>query len=205
MLDTAARLDGNPDAHLVRRARASIAAGDTYAALTHLRALLEIDPSDGSHLWFYAQLAADEHADTFLADMASAIERLHPSDRPLDFMVGSLAAVGDERAALTTMRQGIRRDCSRVPPGPQVDNCVAWYQVLAGHALDDALIRIQRALDTTGDRPDFLDTKAMVHLARGELTQARDAARAAARVLPQDPYVLWQAQRIAAIADGSAP
>jgi len=87
--------------------------------------------------------------------------------------------------------------CEPMSPGPDRDNCTAWYLALANRRLDDALARIGRALDETGERPDYLDTKAMVHLARQEYAEARRAARHAARLSPDDVYMLWQAERIA--------
>ena len=60
-------------------------------------------------------------------------------------------------------------------------------------------VGVDGALAETGPRPDYLDTKAVVHLARGELDLAFDAAIHAARLSPDDVYMLWQAERIKAM------
>jgi Flp pilus assembly protein TadD len=77
---------------------------------------------------------------------------------------------------------------------------MAWYAGLVGTDLDDAWAAIQRAVETEPTRSDFLDTLAVVAEARGDLTTARDAARRAARLSPEDVYLLWQVRRLDAVA-----
>jgi hypothetical protein len=97
------------------------------------------------------------------------------------------------------MQQGAARDCHDLPQSDSSrDNCIAWYHALAGVDLDDALVRVDRALAKDGRRSDYLDTKAMVHLARGEGALAYEAALDAARLAPDDIYMLWQVERMAA-------
>lgn len=197
----AADLEQYPDAHLLRRARVALASGDRYGAMAHIRKLLKLYPGGGPYLWFYAMLVQDD-ADraTFRADVDAAMARLHPYNLPLDFLVAANRALGDARAVETGLAKGLEAHCAPVPESPDRDNCFAWYYALAGVKPDDALARIDRALASTGDRSDFLDTKAMVHLSRGEYDQALTAAYAAARLSPDDVYMLWQAERIAEIA-----
>lgn len=197
-LSVAVRLEQYDDAHLLRRARVALAEGDRHGALTHLRRLLELYPFGGMFLWFYALLVdTDEGRATFRADMDAALARLHPTDRPLDFEVAALHEIGDQEAALHRMREGSERFCSPLADGPERDNCLAWFAALAGVDLDAAAHRIARALEVTGPRPDFLDTAAMVHLARGDWDDALAHARHAARLGPDDVYMVWQAERIA--------
>ncbi len=191
------RLAQNPDANLLRRARIALAQGDRYGAMASVRRLLGLYPHEGLFLWFYALLLEGEaDGPTFRHDMESAMARLHPQDRPLDFLVAAHTTLGDADRALALMEEGIARDCSRAPTEPTQDNCRAWYQALAHHETLDALHRIEAALSETGDRSDFLDTKAMVHLSRGEFAEAHAAAVAAARLAPSDIYMLWQAERL---------
>jgi hypothetical protein len=70
--------------------------------------------------------------------------------------------------------------------------------------VDDALARVEKALASEGPRSDFLDTKAMVYLRRGDYKAAFDAAMSAARLAPDDLYMLWQVQRLSQLA-GAAP
>ncbi|MBN2799830.1 MAG: aspartyl protease family protein [Deltaproteobacteria bacterium] len=194
---TAARMVENPDAHLLRRARVALARGDRYGAIADVRRLLELYPSAGQFLWYYSLLLEDaQDRQTFRADMEDAISRLHPEHRPLDFMVAAYSAIGDSDAAHDTMVAGMARDCSMTEWQPAVDNCFAWYHGLARADLDEALARVDAALADQGERPDYLDTKAVVHLVRGEIEQAHQAALAAARMSPEDLYMLWQADRI---------
>ena len=194
----AARLLQNPDANLLRRARVSLAGGDRHGALAKVRRLLKLYPTEGVFLWFYATLLTDDlESDMFEIDMKQAIARLHPGLRPLDFMVAAHRTLGDDMEVADLMKSGIERDCSLATDRPSKDNCYAWYLALAGKQTAEALVRIERALEEEGDRSDFLDTRAMVHLARGELVQAHLSAVAAARLDPDDVYMLWQAERIA--------
>ncbi len=195
----------NPDAYLKRRARIALAEGDRYAALTHLRRRLSLYPSDGEALWFYAMLANhdDGVVTTFLADAERAMGRLHPEGRPLDFLVASYHLVGAESSAEGLMAEGIERDCEDLEEEPSRFNCMAWYQAMGGQHSEDSLELIQKALDAEANRPDFLDTLAMVHLVRGEFDEAAEAALLAARLNPDRFYHLWQAERIKALADGA--
>ncbi len=198
----AAKLEEFPDAHLLRRARAALATGDRYGSMAHVRKLLQLYPFAGEFLWFYALLIEDDQeAATFREDMASAMARLHPERRPVDFEVAAHHALGDQELAEELMRDGIASQCEPLEQSAAKDNCLAWFYSLAGVHPDEALTRIDRALDKTGERSDYLDTKAMVHLARGEFREAHDAAVAAARLSPDDVYMLWQAERIAEMAD----
>lgn len=199
----AARLEEYPDAHLLRRARVALARGDRYGAMAHVRKLLRLYPFGGEFLWFYAMLVETEpDAATFRADMDQAMSRLHPDTRPVDFRVAALHTVGDDERAQELMHQGIDELCNNAPEGsPDHDNCVAWFWSLAGVRGDESLRRIERALAETGERSDYLDTKAVVHLARGEFDAAAEAAWAAARLSPADVYMLWQAERIRDLRD----
>lgn len=196
---TAADLEGYPDAHLLRRARAALAAGDPVGSEALVRKLLALYPGDGVTLWFYAMLAdSDADRERFRQDVDQAMARLHPYGRPLDFLLAAEQVLGGDTRDL--LAQGLARDCTEAMPPAEVDNCRAWYLALAHQSPDEALERIDRALAVSGERSDFLDTKAMVHLARREPAEALDAAQRAARMSPDNVYMLWQAERIADLA-----
>jgi predicted aspartyl protease len=200
LLVQAASLRQNPDGFLLRRSRIAMAAGDRDGAMARIRRLVREYPTDGKYLWYYAlMLASEPEIATFRADLAELVGRLHANLLPLDFLVAAHHAIGDDAAALARMHEGIARDCDPFPDRPSRWNCVAWYHALAGHELERARHLIDRALDKTGPRADFLDTKAVIHLARGELDAAREASLAAARLMPDDVYMQWQAERISAI------
>ena len=198
-----ARLEQYPDAHLLRRARVALASGDRYGSMAHIRKLLQLYPFGGHLLWFYA-LLLDTEGDkaTFRADLDAAMARLHPHNQPFDFLVAAHKLLGDEDRVDELYHHGLEEHCASMPSGPTADNCLAWYDALAGRHLDAALERITRSLESEGERSDFLDTAAMVHLARGEVDEALVMARRAARMSPDDVYMLWQAERLADIAAG---
>ncbi|MCB9759336.1 MAG: tetratricopeptide repeat protein [Alphaproteobacteria bacterium] len=204
----------NPDAHLKRRARVALAEGDPAAALSNLRRRLSLYPSDGDALWFYAMLVSapergglglSDAIATFQADRDRAMSRLHPEARPLDFLVAAdrLTGAADPATIETLLTEGIGRDCDDIEEEPSRNNCMAWYQSMAGDAGDAALALIQGAVDAEPHRSDFLDTLAMVYLTRGELAEAADAALEAARITPDRFYHLWQVERITSLANAS--
>ncbi len=202
-LQEAARLDEYPDAHLLRRARIALTRDDRYGSMAHVRKLLRLYPYRGEFLWFYAMLVQGEQdADTFRSDMQGAMARLHPGMQPIDFQVAAHHTIGEDDLAAELMQRGVDDMCSALPESStDYDNCLAWFYALAGVRPDDALRRIERAIDQTGERSDYLDTKAMVHLSRGELELATESAWAAARLSPDDVYMLWQAERIRDLRD----
>ncbi|MFT4627729.1 MAG: tetratricopeptide (TPR) repeat protein [Myxococcota bacterium] len=201
----AAQLEQYPDAHLVRRARVALAVGDRLGSMAHIRKLLQLYPHEGQFIWFYALLVENEaEASTFRADLEAAMARLHPFMQPYDFLVAAYRVLGDDTVAQRWMDHGIEEHCSPMSASALLDNCMAWYWSLAGQHPDASLVRIDRALAESGARPDFLDTKAMVHVARGEYDLAFDASLGAARLSPEDPYMLWQAERIGQLVPTSA-
>jgi len=192
-LVTAAAYLENPDAHLLRRARVAFSSGDIAGATAHVRRLLELYPSEGTFLWFHTILTTDrEDKITLLRDLERATSRLHPESMPLDFEMAAYKALGDDDRVDELFKQGMKRDCAALEFVPSEENCEAWYMALAGRNLDDALRKIESALAAEGMRSDFLDTKAMVHFARGETQKASTASREAAKMTPDDIYMLWQ-------------
>ncbi len=146
-LAEANRIDESPDGHLLRRARVSLAEGDRLAALSHTRRLLEVLPSSGFAIWFYQHLVqSPAELQTFERDLELAMERLHPGDRPLDFLAAAYLRLGQTERAAELVPQGIERDCEPLEPGASRSNCEAWYRAMAGVELDLAL---ERSLEAT--------------------------------------------------------
>ena len=200
-LRAAADLEDYPEAHLLRRARVALAGGDRHAAIAHVRKLLQLYPGGGPYLWFYSMLVeSEDEIEMFRADLDAAMHRLHPFTKPFDFLVGAHRVLEDQASVNRWLEEGLEAHCEPMRRHPNKDNCMAWYYAMAGMRPDAALRHIDQALEKTGERADFLDTKAMVHLSRGEFQQAETAANAAARLSPDDVYMLWQAERIAQIA-----
>jgi tetratricopeptide (TPR) repeat protein len=180
------------DAHLLRRSRISLASGDRYGAIAHMRRLLELYPFAGQVVWFYSQIVKQEDVVTFLSDVNTAMARLHPHEQPLDFLVAAGRVAGAEAITRKRFNKGLNRDCAPLGTRATQDNCYAWYNALAGRALHSSLKRIDRALQETGSRAEFLDTKAVLHLSLEQYELAHKAAVHAAQLAPEDIYMLWQ-------------
>lgn len=187
-------------AHLLRRARIALATGDRYGAIVALRELMDHLPLQGLPMWLYASLAEPQDHATFRADLDRALARLHPGDEPLDFVGAALIAVGDPAGGATALSAGRARDCEPMPAGAARDNCLAWYDALAGRDLDRAEARVLAALESQPGNASFYDTAAVVAEARGDRRLAAERARTAARIDPDDPYLLWQLARLEAAA-----
>ena len=202
-LSEANRIAEDPDGQLLRRAWVASREGDVAAAFTHFRRRLDLYPSGPYTPWLYAWTAKNGELDGIpelssiaVSDIDRAMKRLHPGDGPVDFVAAALVLSGEAGRAEVLMQQGIERDCPRAADVESRDNCRAWYAGLVGQDLDEAWAAIQRAVDAEPTRSDFLDTFAVVAEARGDLDAARDAARRAARLSPEDVYLLWQVRRL---------
>jgi tetratricopeptide (TPR) repeat protein len=192
----ASQLTQNPDAELMRRSRIAMAEGDNLGSASYLRRRLSLYPSDGFALWAYSVTVTDSQIDTFRMDMSQALGRLHPGMLPLDFMTAVYREIGENDLSHATMLEGIARDCDDIPIEPELKNCMAWYSSMGDGDLEQALEDVDSALTDDPHRSDFLDTKAVVHLRRGELEQAQQASRNAALLAPDSIYNLWQLSRI---------
>jgi len=197
-LRTAIRIKQNPNAFLMHRSRLSLLEADTFGTTALLRLRLALYPSDGFALWAYALSMPPENNGkaTFSFDMTTAMNRLHPDMFPLDFAAAVHLLLGNRDKSLNLMKEGIARDCEDATPAPEKENCEAWYKAMANQDLDAALELVDSALKVDPHRPDFLDTKAVVHLRRGELELAKESAQEAVRLSPADVYHLWQLDRI---------
>jgi len=191
------RLNENPDGHLLRRSWLAVEEGDTNAALTHLRRLLELQPGGGVAQWLYSMQGVDaRHKELIRQDLTRAQQRLHEGQGPLDFMAAAWRHLGDQQRAEDLMEMGLKRDCARAPTSANRDNCEAWYHALIGRDLDDARARIERAIAADPKKSEFLDTLAIVLEAQGDLPAARAAAYQAAAHAPADVYLILQAARL---------
>ena len=181
--------------------------GDRIAALAYLRRQLSFYPSDGEALWFYATLVNElsDFEPTFRADLERAMGRLHPEGRPVDFLAAAWGLLGEPEKAEELLLGRVESDCMALKKESSQQNCKAWYMAMAGQGSDEALELVQEALETEGPRADFLDTLAVVHLVRQEYAEAAAAAQQAAALSPERFYHLWQAERMAEMAELHAP
>jgi tetratricopeptide (TPR) repeat protein len=70
-------------------------------------------------------------------------------------------------------------------------NNLAWMAVERQKGLDDALIRAKKAVELSNGQPDFADTLAWVHRARGELDQASSVLERASAGGKASPLVYY--------------
>jgi tetratricopeptide (TPR) repeat protein len=192
------RLDQSPDGHLLRRAWVSWSEGDVYGALTHSSRLLELYPSGGAAAWVYGLVGGSlpDQAPQLTVALDRAMARTHPQDRSLDFMAAAFGHLQAPARAQALALEGRTRDCARLEEAPSRENCDAWYRAMGGVELDAAASGIDKVVALHPERADFRDTQAMVMEARGDLKGARDAAWTAARLQPDDVYMLLQAARL---------
>ncbi|MSP56226.1 MAG: hypothetical protein EXR69_11585 [Myxococcales bacterium] len=185
-------------AHLVRLARIAATVKDRYGVIVAMRDLLRIIPLQGLPIWLYALSTEAGDVATFTRDVETAMARLHPDQRPFDFLGAGYMAVGNEQAARAALKTGHERDCAELI-GADRDNCDAWYWALGKERLDEAELKSQSAMKALPGNSAYADTGAVVALARGDLVQARERALLAAKLNPSDPYLLWQVSRLAAM------
>jgi tetratricopeptide (TPR) repeat protein len=206
LIGEANRLEESPDGHLLRRARISVAEGDRMAALTHLQRLLDIYPLSGFSLWFSRSLVqtAEERSALRVA-LEAATGRLHPEDRPYDFMMATYVDLGDTDRVEELFGLGTERDCKPLEKEAAKANCEAWYLALASRDLDRALQLARRANALAPHRSDYLDTLSAVLVRRGDLDGAHAASHEAAVLSSDDAYLLWQHEILSAAREAPHP
>jgi tetratricopeptide (TPR) repeat protein len=196
-LREANRLDENPDGHLLRRAWIAREEGDRFAAITFARHAMHLLPMDGRAAWFYAmEVAGTPEEGMFRNDLGRALARLHPSDRPFDFLSAAYAELGETAEAASFMALGRDHDCKLAENAMSEKNCEAWYLALSHQDLPEARKQIDIAVAAEPNRPEYLDTLAVVLDAQGNVADARAAAFRAASLAPDNVYLLWQAARM---------
>jgi|AMFO01.1.fsa_nt_gi Flp pilus assembly protein TadD, contains TPR repeats len=206
-LHQATEVAENPDAWLFRQAWIAQAEGDHDGALAYIERAVDLDPRQGPALWFYARLVhGTAEVDMLRHDLDRAAARLHPGAGPSDFLAAAWRAVGEDDKAAFLATAARTRDCAQVTDPAARDNCKAWYSAMGGIDLDQAHTQVTRALQLHPGRAEYLDTLAVVAEDRGDAEAARDAARRAAALRPDDVYFLWQAARLdqSPKADGTA-
>lgn len=191
-------------AHLLRKARIASTAKDRYGAMVAIRELIDIVPMRGQPVWWYAQLAGPADLETFRQDVTHAMDRLHPGDEPYDFLGAAWIAVGDPTEGNAALDAGRVRDCIPLTDGPDQDNCEAWYRALRARPDPEADALIRSALAADPGNSAYLDTAGMVALASGRVAEAAAYALTAARMDPDDPYLLWQLDRLNELAAGGS-
>ena len=196
-LDEAIAVDRGGSGFLFRRALVALEQGDRYGAITTLRTLLDAYPVGGQSMWLYALSLQPQDYSTFKADLTRALGRLHPEAEPLDFVGAALHVLADEAGARESLSLGYTRDCGPFRRGPARDNCRAWYWALGGDRLEAATRAASRAIKADPKNSAYRDTAAVVAFARGDLPEAKLQAAEAARLQPDDPYLIWQARRFA--------
>ena len=191
------RLDENPTGHLLRRAWIAREEGDRFAAITFARQAMLLLPMDGRAAWFYAmEVAGTPEEGMFRNDLGRALARLHPADRPFDFLSAAYAELGETAEAASFMALGRDHDCPATENEVSEKNCEAWYLALSHQDLSEARRDIEGAIAVDPNRPEYLDTLAVVLHAQGDVADARAAAFRAAALSPDNVYLLWQAARM---------
>ncbi|MFQ5734736.1 MAG: tetratricopeptide repeat protein, partial [Planctomycetaceae bacterium] len=104
---------------------------------------------------------------------------------------------------LAEAEQIYRQLLPEYPRNIQVLNNLAWLLAHRNHKLDEALLLIGRAVERSGPVHPFLDTRGVIRLQKGNVTQATADFQQAVEELPDPSYSLHLAQ--AHLAEGNRP
>ncbi|MEM1189204.1 MAG: XrtA/PEP-CTERM system TPR-repeat protein PrsT [Pseudomonadota bacterium] len=181
---------GNADV-MQLQAGLAIQNGDSELALAKLQESFDTTPTRGVLI----ELAIARRAD---GDGAGAIESLkawtevNPDDLFAKQVYGDfLLAAGQEDSALSVYSEIVSQEADNVA----ALNNLAW--MLRDRDPQKALDYIDRAIAVTSDPSvNLLDTKAQVHLANGNLRQARRAIDEALGIAPQNPDLRFTSAQV---------
>ena len=193
LLHKAVKASGNPDSFLLRRAWTAYKEKDEYAALTHLRRAIQLNPSGGQQLWFYSRLFANsKHRDILAKDMHEMI-----SDRPipsgsLDFQAAALHQLGQKEAAKRLFNAGIQRDCMALKEEHAKNNCKQWFNAMIRNDLQNATLAMGELTRRFPNRSDYVDTHALLLHLTGKKRESYQMSLQAAKLDSSDVYMLWQ-------------
>jgi hypothetical protein len=95
---------------------------------------------DGRAAWFCAMVAGTPEEGMFRNDLGRALARLHPDDRPFDFLSAAYAELGETAQAASFMALGATTT-PQEPDGRK--NCEAWYLALSPQDLPEARKKIE--------------------------------------------------------------
>jgi tetratricopeptide (TPR) repeat protein len=134
-----------------------------------------------------AALAAGNKAE-FQREMAACL-RLLPSDwGALDDLIPKLDEAGWKEEAdklFSDQLTHLHALTKQYPRSARFSNAVAWVSGTCKRNLDEALVAAQRTMELSPNNPNYLDTLAEVHHARGEHAEAIATQRRVVEMSPQ--------------------
>ena len=149
----------------VMRAKDSLENQDTSEAITIIKNLQQINPSDSSMLEDLYQLLVDSEK------------------------------IDEANKLFKTTYQVSKATVIRFPNHGQHNNNHAWLLSRCSKNLDEALEHANRAVQLEPDNGAFLDTLAEVHFQRGDRSKAIEFSEKAVNLLDGDAQVLRQLER----------
>ena len=109
---------------------------------------------------------------------------IQKSDKPSADLLLCFADLMDLQGKYSDAEATYRRLLSREPDNATALNNLAWLLAARGAEGDEALKLVNRAIETSGAQPAFLDTRAFVQLALQNPGGAREDLEKAARATP---------------------
>lgn len=152
-----------------KRAAALIRAKKYDEAEVELRELVKDNPDDrDAHLKLASVYREQKRYGEAITEYDTA-SRLDTRDVNTLLMLGSLYAIKKhDEAAEATLRSALKLE----PRNASAHHALARVLLRRENKLDEALAEIEQALKLRADEPSFLDTKALILLARNSLSEA---------------------------------
>jgi tetratricopeptide (TPR) repeat protein/predicted aspartyl protease len=190
-LTRACELDPGVGKYFLQRGQIRAGLGQPFLAMSDLNEALRIDPDDVDARLARARLhLAGRDAASARADLTAA-DRLAPSQANIRLDIANLYMRLDlPDAALGQFNQWIAAHGEDVNL-KSVLNSRCWARALMGIELDKALEDCDAAIKSKSDSAEFLDSRGLVHLRRGELDKALADYDAALRINPKVAWSLY--------------
>jgi len=190
-LTRAMALDPHSEDYMVQRAAARVEDHQTAPAMADLNAALKLKPDDINALMMRGKLrAAAKDMDGAGADVAAAAKLVEAdSARRWDLIEANLDA--------ELWDQAIGQLDVWIPANPKdrklaaALNARCWARARMGHDLDQALEDCDAALRKAPGEPAFLDSRALVHLRRGDFDQGIADYQGVLSAQPKNAWALY--------------
>jgi tetratricopeptide (TPR) repeat protein/predicted aspartyl protease len=177
--------------YLYQRAVIHLENRQAALATSDLDQAIKLEPSHARALILRAELRFDAKDQEGAKRDFSAAEAVAQKDPDLRFAL----AAGLQHGLL--WRESINQLDLWIPAHPKDDkqpmalNLRCWARAMLDQELDQALADCDAALRQLPDRPGFLDSRALVHLQRGEFSRGLNDYQAILKLQPDNPWALY--------------
>jgi tetratricopeptide (TPR) repeat protein len=191
LLDRAIAADGKRADAYVLRGRAKLSLNQPKAAMTDFDEALKLEPENFEALLSRgARLARQGDLAKARQDLELAAEQKTPDGRARLRVAGAYERAKDYADAIAQL-DAIVADKTTDELKVTALNGRCWDRALMNRDLDKALADCDQALRIAGVNPDVLDSRALVHMRRGELDLALADYDAAIKAQPPTAITLY--------------